>query len=52
VIVDHGERVTHLSIAQSEASLEVHLPDVVGSRMLEAGVLRRLRRWRDAAMPA
>src|ERR1700733_9703076 len=52
MIVDHGERVTHLSVAQSEASLEVHLPDVVRGLMLEAGVLRRLRRWRNAVMPA
>ena len=29
MVIDHGERVTHLSIAQSEAPLEVHLPEVV-----------------------
>src|ERR1700740_3636842 len=29
MVVDHGERVAHLSITQSKASLEVHLPDVI-----------------------
>src|SRR4051812_39106580 len=51
VVVDHGERVAHLPIAQWEAPLEVHLPDIIRCRVFEAGELGRLRgRW-DAIVP-
>src|ERR1700710_540758 len=29
VVVDHGERMAHLPIAEWEAPLEVHLPDII-----------------------
>jgi len=51
MVVDHGERVAHLPIAEWEAPLEIHLPDIIRCRMFEASELGRLRgRW-DAIVP-
>src|SRR5882672_13027 len=51
MVIDHGEGVAHLPIAEWEAPLEVHLPDIIRRRVFKADVLGRLRGRQDTIVP-
>jgi hypothetical protein len=54
MIVDDGQRMTARPVGKRHVALEVHLPQQIGSLLLEAmaGVWRRILGWPDPAVPA